>query len=321
MLFEEQISRKPNKYPWTQEFIDVMWNGFWTPNEFDFKADLNEYRTQLSPEEQVVITRALSAIGQIEIAVKTFWSNLGNNLPHPSMSDLGYVMGHTEVVHNKSYEKLLDVLGLEGIFEENLKVPVIKNRVKYLRKYQKAAYKDNRKQYIYSIILFTLFVENVSLFSQFYTILWFNREKGMLKDTAQQVQYTKNEEMIHALVGIKLINTLRAEYPELFDDELESRIREEVQEAINAESNLIEWMLDGFNQPKLNVDLLKNFVRVRMDESLVQIGFQKIFNEQPNPDTLWMEEETLGNNMTDFFYKKPVEYSKNDRAFESEELF
>jgi ribonucleoside-diphosphate reductase beta chain len=34
-----------------------------------------------------------------------------------------------------------------------------------------------------------------------------------------------------------------------------------------------------------------------------------------------MEEETLGNNMTDFFHKKPVEYSKNDRAFESEELF
>jgi ribonucleoside-diphosphate reductase beta chain len=105
MLFEEQISRKPNKYPWTQEFIDAMWNGFWTPNEFDFKADLNEYKTELSSEEQVVITRALSAIGQIEIAVKTFWSNLGNNLPHPSMSDLGYVMGHTEVVHNKSYEK------------------------------------------------------------------------------------------------------------------------------------------------------------------------------------------------------------------------
>jgi ribonucleoside-diphosphate reductase beta chain len=218
-------------------------------------------------------------------------------------------------------KKLLDVLGLESIFEENLKVPVIKNRVKYLRKYQKAAYKDNRKQYIYSIILFTLFVENVSLFSQFYTILWFNREKGMLKDTAQQVQYTKNEEMIHALVGIKLINTLRAEYPELFDDELEARIREEVQEAINAESNLIEWMLDGFNQPKLNAELLKNFVRVRMDDSLVQIGFQKIFNETPHPDTLWMEEETLGNNMTDFFYKKPVEYSKNNRAFESEELF
>lgn len=321
MLFEEQISRKPNKYPWTQDFIDVMWNGFWTPNEFDFKADLNEYKTQLSDEEKIVITRALSAIGQIEIAVKTFWSNLGNNLPHPSMSDLGYVMGHTEVVHNKSYEKLLDVLGLESVFEENLKIPVIKNRVKYLRKYQKSSYKDNRKQYIYSIILFTLFVENVSLFSQFYTILWFNRQKGMLKDTAQQVQYTKNEEMIHALVGIQLINTLRNEYPELFDEELESRIREEVQEAINAESNLIDWMLNGFDQPKLNADLLKNFVRVRMDESLTQIGFEKIFNEMPHPDTLWMEEETLGNNMTDFFHKKPVEYSKNNRAFESEELF
>ena len=68
-----------------------------------------------------IIIRTLSAIGQIEIAVKTFWAKLGDNLPHPSIRDMGYVMANIEVIHNKAYERLIDVLGLEHVFEENLK--------------------------------------------------------------------------------------------------------------------------------------------------------------------------------------------------------
>ena len=36
-IFEEQISRKPNLYPWTEQFIEAMHNGFWTDKEFNFK--------------------------------------------------------------------------------------------------------------------------------------------------------------------------------------------------------------------------------------------------------------------------------------------
>ena len=268
-----------------------------------------------------MITRTLSAIGQIEIAVKTFWARLGDNLPHPALSDLGFAMANTEVIHNIAYEKLLDELGLHDVFEANLSEPVVAGRVRYLRKYLDRAYGDDRKQYIYAIILFTLFVENVSLFSQFYVVLWFNRYRTVLKDTSQQVQYTRNEEMIHAQVGIRIINTLRAEYPELFDAELEARIREEVVCAVEAESALIDWMLEGFEAPRLTPDLLKNYVRSRMNDSLEAIGFERAFDEEQHPDTFWMDEETLGNSMTDFFHKKPVEYAKNHRAFESEDLF
>jgi ribonucleoside-diphosphate reductase beta chain len=108
-----------------------------------------------------------------------------------------------------------------------MKLDWIQGRVKYLRKYTHRFYKDSKKQYIYALILFTLFVENVSLFSQFYIINWFSRNKNVLKDTDQQVRYTRNEENIHALVGIKIINVLREECPELFDSELIEKVRQE----------------------------------------------------------------------------------------------
>lgn len=323
MIFNEQVSRKPNLYPWTEQFIESMHNGFWTDKEFSFKSDIQQFKVNLSDQEREIVIRTLSAIGQIEVAVKTFWAKLGENLPHPSLSDLGYVMANIEVIHNNAYERLITTLGLEDVFEENLKLDWIQGRVKYLKKYTHRFYKDSKKQYLYALCLFTLFVENVSLFSQFYVINWFARFKNVLKDTDQQVKYTRNEENIHALVGIKIINTIKEEYPELFDQELTDKIISEAKEAYDAESKIIDWMVNGIQEEGLSATILKEFVKNRINNSLSQIGFPKAFDIDKKiiSSTMWFEEELLGNNMTDFFHSRPVEYSKKNQSFDEDDLF
>jgi ribonucleoside-diphosphate reductase beta chain len=324
MLFDEQLSRKPNLYPWTQNFIDAMWSGHWTPNEFNFQSDFHDFKVNLSEEERDIIKHTLSAIGQIEVAVKKFWLKLGDNLPHPSMTDLGAEMAHIETIHNIAYEKLLKVLNLEHVFEENMQLDIIKGRVKYLHKYNHKYYKDSKKQYIYSLVLFTLYVENVSLFSQFYVINWFNRFRNVLKDTAQQVAYTAKEENIHAIVGIKIVNVLREEYPDLFDAELEERILSEAEEALKCECKIIDWIMGDYKAEKISSEILKELVKSRLNESLEQIGFKKIFNnldEELLNQTDWFYEDVLGNTNTDFFHARPVNYVKNHTSISEEDLF
>jgi ribonucleoside-diphosphate reductase beta chain len=323
MIFDEQISRKPNLYPWTEEFIEAMHNGFWTDKEFSFKSDVQQFKVKLTDQEREIVIRTLTAIGQIEVAVKTFWAKLGENLPHPSLQDLGYVMANIEVIHNSAYERLISTLGLENVFEENLKLDWIQGRVKYLKKYTHKYYKDSKKQYLYALILFTLFVENVSLFSQFYVINWFARYKNVLKDTDQQVKYTRNEENIHALVGIKIINTIREEYPDLFDQGLVDRILHEAKEAYDSESKIIDWMVNGIQEEGLSAAILKEFVKNRINESLAQIKLPTAFDVDKDTltSTKWFEEELLGNNMTDFFHSRPVEYSKKNQSFSEDDLF
>jgi ribonucleoside-diphosphate reductase beta chain len=323
MIFDEQISRKPNYYPWTENFIEAMHNGFWTDKEFSFKSDVQQFKVNLTEQEKEIIIRTLSAIGQIEIAVKTFWAKLGENLPHPSLQDLGYVMANTEVIHNNAYERLISTLGLEDIFEENLKLDWIQGRVKYLKKYTHRYYKDSKKQYVYALTLFTLFVENVSLFSQFYIINWFARFKNVLKDTDQQVKYTRNEENIHALVGAKIINTIREEYPDLFDSDFIERIISEAKEAYESESKIIDWMVNGIKEDSLSAPILKEFVKNRINESLKMIGFPAAFEIDKNliSSTIWFTEELLGNNMVDFFHSRPTEYSKKNQSFSEDDLF
>jgi len=643
MIFDEQIARKPNKYPWTEQFIQAMHDGFWTDKEFSFKSDVQQFKVNLSDQEREIIVRTLSAIGQIEVAVKTFWAKLGDNLPHPSLQDLGYVMANVEVIHNNAYERLLSILDIEDIFEKNLKLEWIQGRIKYLRKYTHKFYKDSKKQYLYALILFTLFVENVSLFSQFYIINHFARFKNVMKDTDQQVKYTRNEECyiagtevltpigwknisdvnigddilqynedgsiqhtnvlhtvmndfngdmiqftragnkcvvtpnhdmiyynrhdklirkkakdlkihkeihlpiggisitvgvdslsfedrlriaiqadgsnlywttksgeklprgkdggythslrltkdrkkermqwildnldveyttsqtdeieieykvrysqdvdykdmnnwinlkdkssnwcrefidevtkwdgyvegshsgycsthkgnldivqtiailggyvtniyegnesarklsykncfklsicdknlkpkshgivkeeipysgtvycvtvpsgniitrldnktfiagncVHALVGIKIINTIREEYPDLFDSELEERIAHEAEQAFESESKIVDWMVNGINEKSLSAPILKEFIKNRINESLIQIGFKKVFeiNQDLLSSTMWFTEELLGNNMTDFFHSKDTGYSKKNQSFSENDLF
>ena len=161
------------------------------------------------------------------------------------------------------------------------------------------------------------------MFSQFYIINWFNRYKNVLKDTGQQVKYTRNEENIHALAGMKIINTIREEHPELFDEELEERILQESQAAFMAESKIVDWMINGYEEKGLTAPILKEFIKNRINESLEQIHFPKAFEIDKSllVNTIWFEEELLGNNATDFFHTRPVEYAKNSQTFDPDDMF
>lgn len=322
-LFEEQISRKPDLYPWTQQFMDAMHHGHWTDKEFNFQSDLHDFKVKLTDLEREMLVKSLSTIGQVEISVKKFWLKLGDNLPHPSISDLGCVMANIEVIHGNAYERLLEVLGLEQAFDDILKLDIIKGRVNYLRKHLHKFHSDNRKQFVYSLILFTLFVENIALFFQFYVILWFGRYRNCLKDTTKQVEYTSREEDIHAKVGIRLINDLQEEYPDLFDDELKQKVLYESEKYLNYECEIIDWLLGDFDHKKLSKPILKNLIKARMNGSLSEIGYEKIFTVDKDllKETDWFDEQLLGNNMTDFFYSRPTEYSKKNQSFGEEDLF
>ena len=123
--------------------------------------------------------------------------------------------------------------------------------------------------------------------------------------------------MLHAHVGIKLIQTLREEYLELFDAELEARILEESKVAHQAErDDLITWMVGDYSDGCLSAEILHGFIEKRFNESLHAIGFAVPFvvDRSITEATRWMDEESFGNNVVDFLHKRPVDYAKKNRV-------
>lgn len=323
-IFDKRSNYKPFEYGHiTDPLINAMWSSHWTHNEFNFNSDIQDFKSKLTEDEKEIIKRTTLLISSIEVTVKSYWSKLGNLIPKPEIADMGAVFGGVEVIHSRAYSEILSKLGFEEEFEKLFENEYVNNRSEYLKKYLNKIYKNDKKNIVYSLVLFTIFTEYCALFSQFYIILGFNRFKGVFKDISNIVQYTAKEENLHAEGGISIINTMRMEYPELFDDELESRIYEEVQVAFEAESNLASWLLQGYENDFVSEYILKGYIKRRFNDSLVRIGYNPVFDisEDIIEKTDWMEEEVYMPIMTDFFHKKPTDYSKKTQSITDEDLF
>ncbi|MCB1711163.1 MAG: ribonucleotide-diphosphate reductase subunit beta [Candidatus Riesia sp.] len=323
-IFNERKNYKPFEYSHiTDPMIYAMWSSHWTHREFNFKSDVQDFKTQLTEQEQGVVKRAVLLISQVEVAVKSYWSYIGKLLPKPEIADMGAVFGGVEVIHSRAYSEILDKLGLNGEFQKLLEEEVVKNRVTYLTKYVNKIYKNDKKNILYSLVLFTLFTEATSLFSQFYTLLGFNRFRGLFKDISNIVQYTSKEENLHMEGGVALINQIKKEHPELFDEELMEKVYEETKEAFEAEKNLIRWILQGYENEFISEEILEKYIKYRFNECLSKIGINKPFKlRQEDIDKfIWMEEEVLAPAITDFFYKKPIDYAKKSKVVNEDSLF
>src|SRR5690606_18194496 len=174
-IFDKRLQYKPFEYPEIYRFTEAINKSFWVHAEVDFTADTQDFHSHLSLAEQNSIKKSLLAIAQIEVAVKSFWGNLYQHFPKPEMNGLGATFAECEFRHSEAYSRLLTVLGYDDQFDEILKVPVIKERVEYLSAALSNSRSSDKKEYAASLILFSILIENVSLFSQFAIILSFTR--------------------------------------------------------------------------------------------------------------------------------------------------
>ena len=168
-----------------------------------------------------------------------------------------------------------------------------------------------------------MFIENVSLFSQFLIMMAFNKHKNVLKGISNAVEATSKEEDVHARFGFDLVNIIRAENPQWFDKDTTSTINALAREAYRAEAAIVDWIYGEADLDFLPKETVKEFLKQRFNQSLVAIGQKPLYTVDPQAieDTQWFIEETLSTKNIDFFVKRSTAYSKKSKAFTSDDLF
>src|SRR5690606_21630288 len=272
---------------------------YWVHSEVDFTADIQDFHSHLTPIDRSAVKRALLAIAQIEVAVKSFWGNLFHHFPKPEFNGLGATFAECEFRHSEAYSRLLEVLGYTNEFEQVVTVPVIRERIDYLTQALRNVKSTDHKEYTFSLILFSILIENVSLFSQFAIILSYTRFKGLMKNVSNIIAWTSIDEQIHANAGIYLVNKIKEEFPEMFDDQMMDDIQRLVKMSIEVETRIIDWIFAEGEIDTLSKDELINFMKYRADDSLKKIGINPLFNVNPADLTLmhWFEEEVFANSL------------------------
>ncbi len=322
-IFERRAAFKPFEYPDVTAYKDAINHSYWLVSEWNFTSDVHDFHVLLSPAEKSAVKNALLAISQIEVSVKRFWADLGKRFPKPEIEQVGITFAESEIRHADAYSHLLQVLGLNDDFGLLLQNPVIQGRVDYLTKYLKGAADNTDENYTLTLTLFSIFIERVSLFSQFAVIKSFNRHANTLKDVENVVQATQKEELVHALFGVCLIGHVRAENPDWFNDGFHAKLRRACLKAYDAECRIVDWIFEAGELPFLPAACLKEFIKDQFNEALALVGSEPPFAVDAAllENLRWFKEEVHAESSTDFFHKKPVTYSKFNKPITAGDLF
>lgn len=322
-IFEKRVAFKPFEYPEVTKYKDAINHSYWLVSEWSFTSDIHDFNITLNEVEKHAIKNALLAISQIEVSVKKFWTKLGDRFPKAEFEQVGVTFGESEVRHADAYSHLLQVLGLNDDFSQLLQNPVIQGRVDYLTKYLKGASDNSNENYTLTLTLFSIFIENVSLFSQFLIIKAFNKYMNILKDVDNVVQATQKEETIHAMFGAEVIKYIREENPEWFNEEFYNKLARACKKAYDAECNIIDWIFEKGELPFLPKAVVKEFIKNRFNESFEMVGVEKVFevDEKLLEQVQWFIEEIHSDVSSDFFHKKPVTYKKFVQPINASDIF
>ncbi|MEK3887286.1 ribonucleotide-diphosphate reductase subunit beta [Bacillus sp. FSL K6-3431] len=322
-IFRPRLNLKPYEYPQLIEYKEAIQHSYWLHTEFNYTSDIQDFKVNVTEAERNAIKNAMLAIAQVEVAVKTFWGDLYHRMPKPEVGSVGYTFAESEVRHHDAYSHLLEILGLNSEFEKIESIPELFQRVDYLTKGAALSRTGSDKDYALSILLFSLFIEHVSLFSQFLIIMSFNKHKNIFKGVSNVIEATSKEEQIHGLFGIELINIIREEHPEWFDDKLESAVVEACKEAYRSEEIVIDWIYEKGDLDFLPKATVKEFVKNRLNNSLVSTGYKPLFNvnEDVVGQTDWFDDEIVATKHVDFFVKRSINYSKRARSITGDDLF
>ncbi|MDH2924299.1 ribonucleotide reductase [Nicoletella semolina] len=321
-IFEKRIQIKPYEYPELLEFKDAIRHSYWLHTEFNFTGDIQDYRTNINDHERRVLTRTMLAISQIEVNVKRFWGDLYRYFPKPEIDDVGGTFAESEVRHKDAYSFLLEKLGLNDMFSEINHIEPLMARIRYMEDFMREK-DDGQDRFVLSLVLFSLFVEHISLFGQFLVIMSFNKHRNLFKGISNAVEATSKEEEIHGRFGIALYEILRDEHSELFTTRFYEELKTLAYQALEAEKGILDWIFEEGDLSFISRQTVENYIMSRYNNSLMALGLEPPYDINPDmlKETEWFDIEILSTKETDFFNKRSTDYSKKMKQITADDLF
>jgi ribonucleoside-diphosphate reductase beta chain len=213
-----------------------------------------------------------------------------------------------ESIHAEAYARLNEELGLDD-FEAFMEDEEAKAKIDRLVELPG----DTLREKALSLAIFSAFTEGVNLFSSFAILMSFQL-RNLMKGTGQVVEWSVRDESLHSKAGCWLYRTLLSEQPELDTKEMTQAIYEACDLSVKLEFDFIDRAFEMGNVDGLNKDQLKNFIKERANQKLIELGYSAIYNDiDPNllKQMEWFGHLTSGKSHTDFFASRVTDYSKS----------
>ncbi|MFI9381763.1 ribonucleotide-diphosphate reductase subunit beta [Kutzneria sp. NPDC052558] len=286
------LTLRPMRYPlFYERFRDAIKNT-WTVEEVDLHSDLADLK-KLTPAEQHLINRlvAFFATGDTIVA-----NNLVLNLyEHVNAPEARLYLSRQlfeEAVHVQFYLTLLDTY----LPDENERaeafaavdnIPSIRDKAEFCYKWidsiehlNRLHSKEDRKAFLLNLICFAACIEGLFFYGAF-AYVYFLRSRGLLNGLASGTNWVFRDESMHMAFAFDVVDTVRREEPELFDDALHDQVRQMLREAVDAETKFAEDLL-GQGVAGMSLADMRAYLEHVADRRLAALGLAPEFNAK-NP--------------------------------------
>jgi len=310
------LTLRPMRYP---TFFEMFKNGIrntWTVEEVDFSTDLVDLRSRLTPAEIHLIQRlvAFFATGD-SIVSNNLVLNLYKHINSPEARLYLSRQLFEEAVHVQFYLTLLDNYvpdpeARAAAFAAVENIPSITKKAQFcmcwmdsIQRLDELRTAQERRQFLLNLICFAGCIEGLFFFAAF-AYVYFLRSRGLLNGLAAGTNWVFRDESCHLEFAFEVVNVVRSEEPELFDEELERQIVEMMKEAVDCELQFAEDLLSG-GVAGLSVREMRQYLEYVADSRVARLGMRPIFGSK-NPFA-FMELQDV-QELTNFFERRVSAY-------------
>ncbi len=311
------LTLRPMKYPsFYQHFINAQANN-WSVQEISFSTDIADLRDKLSPAEKHIVKRLVAFFATGDTIVgNNLVLNLYKHMNSPEARLYYSRQMFEEALHVQFYLTLLDEYvpdetERKEAFDAINNIPSIKKKADFCFKYidsvssmDECRTEDDRRDFLMNLIAFAAVIEGLFFFGAF-AYVYFLRSRGLLHGLGSGTNWVFRDESLHMNVAFEAVDLIRQEYPDLWNADMDQRVRNMIDEAIECESQFGEDVLSlgvsGMTSKDMN-----QYLRHVGNQRLVRLGIEPL--EQVSNPFAFMELQDL-QSVTNFFERTVSEYS------------
>ena len=308
----------PFKYDWAwQKYLDGSAN-HWMPQEINMTADVALWKDPngLTEDERRIVMRNLGFFSTADsLVANNIVLSLYRHITNPECRQYLLRQALEEAIHTHAYQYVIESLGMdEGeIFNMYKEIPSVARKAAWALPFTESLADQNfktgsledDKTLLRNLIAFYCVLEGIFFYCGFTQILSMgNRNK--MTGTAEQFQYILRDESMHVNFGIDMINQIKLENPQLWDEAMQTEARNMILQGTQLEIEYAHDTMPG-GILGMNAESMSDYLRFIANRRLTQIGLEEEFPNATNPFP-WMSEIMDLRKEKNFFETRVIEY-------------
>lgn len=323
------LTLRPMRYPAFYDMYRDAIKNTWTVDEIDFSDDLVDLDRKLLPAERHLVSRlvAFFATGD-SIVANNLVLNLYQHINAPEARMYLSRQLYEEALHVQFYLTLLDnyipdMAEREAAFAAVENIPSIRKKAEFCYRWidsigdlDRLENRDDRRQFVLNLITFAASIEGLFFFAAF-AYVYFLRSKGLLNGLADGTNWVFRDESCHMNFAFEVVETVRKEEPDLFDDRMEADVRAMLRDAVDCELQFAQDVL-AEGVPGMSLNDTREYLQYIADLRLAQLGYQPEFGSK-NPFPFMELQDVQG--LSNFFERTVSSYQvgvSGDVAFDED---